>query len=283
MRTHSPARRGFTLIELLVVIAIIGLLVSILLPSLSNAKALARSAVCRSNLRNAGLGMATYQNEQRDALPNGWLRLSDGGGEQWIHQCIDAGIFLEAKTDSSDVPDDLTMLRCPDEDPAVLLDPWPGDKRSAELRQDPWRRKVLAMEKYDSGGNTEYWAHASYGINGGNVESNAFYGPSSSSLPHPWYDGPNNWKRRVTTNDFELPPGEVISLFDGVFQHVTGADYHSARHMNGTQINVLCVDGHAVSTDAEELSSVCSPSRDHWNDAAYFNRSFRPSHWYKRD
>lgn len=61
-QTESP-RNGFTLIELLVVISIISLLVSILLPSLTKAKELAKEAVCANNLHQLGLSFAMYANE----------------------------------------------------------------------------------------------------------------------------------------------------------------------------------------------------------------------------
>ena len=56
-------RAGFTLIELLVVIAIIALLVTILMPSLEQAKKLTREVVCRHNLRSLGAMFAVYVTE----------------------------------------------------------------------------------------------------------------------------------------------------------------------------------------------------------------------------
>jgi prepilin-type N-terminal cleavage/methylation domain-containing protein len=60
-------RGAFTLIELLVVIAIIALLMSILIPSLNLVKEHARSAVCRTNLKQWAL-IANIYAEQNDGL-----------------------------------------------------------------------------------------------------------------------------------------------------------------------------------------------------------------------
>lgn len=60
-------RQGFTLIELLVVIAVIALLLSIVLPALKKAKERTRELVCTSNLRQVGLSILLYldQNENK--------------------------------------------------------------------------------------------------------------------------------------------------------------------------------------------------------------------------
>jgi prepilin-type N-terminal cleavage/methylation domain-containing protein len=69
--------RAFTLIELLVVIAIISLLVSILLPSLTRAKDLARRAVCLGNLRQISFVMNLYATDNDDSAPS--ARWHNGG------------------------------------------------------------------------------------------------------------------------------------------------------------------------------------------------------------
>ncbi len=62
---------GFTLIELLVVVAIIGLLISILVPSLSAARSQSKVAVCRGNLKSLGELIILYSQNNDDCIPRG--------------------------------------------------------------------------------------------------------------------------------------------------------------------------------------------------------------------
>jgi len=65
-------KSGFTLIELLVVIAIIAILAAILFPVFAKARETARSASCKSNLRQIGQGWMMYVQDYDERTPWNW-------------------------------------------------------------------------------------------------------------------------------------------------------------------------------------------------------------------
>ncbi len=68
LKVRTGLSRGFTLIELLVVIAIIALLISILLPAISEARKTARITICGSNMRQLGTASQTYTADFKDKI-----------------------------------------------------------------------------------------------------------------------------------------------------------------------------------------------------------------------
>jgi len=78
-------RSGFTLIELLVVIAIIALLMAILIPALGRAREQARTIGCRANLKQYGIALRMYLDDNDYYFPNAstWLKSAEHG---WVRE-----------------------------------------------------------------------------------------------------------------------------------------------------------------------------------------------------
>ncbi len=97
------SKRAFTLIELLVVIAIIAVLASLLLPTLSRAKAAARRAHCTSNLHQVGIAFSIYVSDH-GFYPNNDLALRNimlGDTESRLQAIYDSnGVMSQASLEA---------------------------------------------------------------------------------------------------------------------------------------------------------------------------------------
>jgi prepilin-type N-terminal cleavage/methylation domain-containing protein len=65
-------KNAFTLVELLVVISIIAILLSVLMPALGKARLQAKKVVCASYLKQWGLGLKLYAEDNKQSYPLGW-------------------------------------------------------------------------------------------------------------------------------------------------------------------------------------------------------------------
>src|SRR5207247_2440437 len=69
-RSSSRSGRAFTLTELLVVVGIVAVLIALLLPALSKARASGQSVSCLSNLRQIMMAFHLYAGDNKQRLPD---------------------------------------------------------------------------------------------------------------------------------------------------------------------------------------------------------------------
>ena len=110
-------KNTFTLIELLVVISILGILVSMLLPSLSQARLKGQMAVCKSNLKQMYIGQMLYSSDNKERV------MATEYGAEWIDAKtwvdLDAGDWNDFHDGNQGFlepymgPEDSEVYRCP--------------------------------------------------------------------------------------------------------------------------------------------------------------------------
>ena len=199
---------GFTLVELLVAIGIIAVLIGILLPVLAKARAQANRAVCLSNIRQLGVGIQMYCNDNDGwfptcaywevgavykQFPEDWIywqanrNLDDsaiakyvGSGEKFkdLLRCP-ADTFDGRKPHPAIAPGQGTYLYSYNMNQAIgtNITPYPGARTKITQWRAPSRKMLLTenLEKYNAApvwGMTELaWRHGTAASRGNGVLS----------------------------------------------------------------------------------------------------------------
>ena len=231
----------FTLIELLVVVAIIGILTSMLLPSLAKARDRAHTAVCLSNQKQVGLAIQMYANTYDDNIPRAgfsWANIL--GSKDYLN--VPRGPKFDGSTVNLPVQTQFNAFYCP----SGLTDRISNHARSGQwdwIDFDETRRPWRSGDSASGYSQTEF--APGYDVWVGVVGSASRDG---GTWAYPtWRDNVNidGWPKQA----FIENTASAAAFHDGTHhQHTHKGDKSriSARHNGYKFTNVSFYDGHAA-------------------------------------
>ena len=268
-RSGTGVPSAFTLIELMVVVSIIAMLAAMLLPSLMAVREMARTGVCKSNLKNIGSGLVMYQssndayvvpsyNMTGTTTPTDPTLAMDGWATILDHE----GDVGATRTNTNNI------YGCPD---MVDIDGWIAGNTGAT---DNTARGYMEWPSYSNGTQNVattiptrgydkiirvgYWINADNPI--GTVKTvvpNIYY---TSSVG---YGTGGTGYMTLTRSTAFMKPACLLVLADGIYagrqaQSRNGDQYHRIgyRHKGlgaQTLTNVAYADGHADSIDSSAM------------------------------
>ena len=246
--SHLRRSSGFTLLELLVVIAVIALLAALLLPALVQAKNTAKSAACKSNLRQLGLALNLYV-DQHENYPGGSPSSLNSSGLLYL------AAFLSP---------DLASIRSDGKGVVLRL-----EAATATVFHCPAKR----MEPFipAPGGTMRLWIGSyGYGYNG----LGTLQGPSAAASLGL---GPVELEGkilRVRGSGVRLP-SDMIAIADsvgGFLGHIhpyflsNGSHPKTIGNSHKTGANVVFCDGHVEYGKQTEWTEASSAARRRWNN-----------------
>ena len=239
---RSRRRIGFTLIELLVVMAIISILAAMLLPALSAAKEKGRSISCVNNLRQMGLAIHVYADDNADFLVPAEYDVRNGSKfqEGWP-TILYNGKYLpsqKAKTYYS-IPDAASVFRCPSALPRVY-------RFGPSSRDDPEGEMARPYPSESTG--KKFHIDCWYGLNGstGNPQKWPFV-----RIPMDGSGATVGNKMAKAARYSRMP-----MIFDGFWIHNGKDERVNARHSKKNRTNILFFDNSVKSYDTFRIPSV---------------------------
>lgn len=235
-------RNAFTLIELMVVIAIIAILASLLLPALALAKEKARTVSCLSNLRQIGVAIHMYANDNDDQLVA--VEFDRRNGAQY-QQGWPTLLVLGGYADSVRAPDFYnfstrpSIFRCPSGLPEVYT-------TGPTSRDDPEGAKAWPFASESAKGT--FYIHSWYGINGSAGRAGRW----------PFTRDPMNAGAKDPANKLTAAAqaSKMPVVFDGYWMHNGKDERINARHNKSTKSNLLFFDNSASTFDTFALPGV---------------------------
>lgn len=224
-RQHSA---GFTLIELLVVVAIIALLMAILLPALSGARAQAKAVQCIANLKQFGVLNAMYASAYSNRLPPG---IDTSGTIPWPVPFYNADLLVKPSTGVK------TFTMCPEA-------PKLRGIANASPQWQTYSQVCCAGAPDDTLNRITGWVSVGAGVGAGSY----------------WHMG----KMEAPGSQLVLTDGVTVStMLPGCWQwmmsqNTTPNDKASAVHNQNKRLGGLFGDGHA------ELITVSTLQKEHY-------------------